>query len=353
MEMKATLALKPGMVIGEDVLDHRGNLVLKKDTVLDKINIQKLNIASILCVNILEPEDFKATYFEKIKVSKTFEKFASLYNEYFLSYKNMMDLFVKENVPMDNGSLLNMVHKISDPFSKSKITILDMLAVYETTEQDFLYTHGVNVALICYYTAKWFKLTDEESDILTLCGFYYDIGKFKIPSNIINKRGKLTDEEFIMIKSHAMRGYMMVMNSDIDIRIKAAVLMHHERCDGSGYPQGLTDEKIDKFAKIISILDAFDAMTSYRSYRAPLCPFKVIEIFEKDGLGKYDTQFYLTFLARMVDEYIGKQVQLSDGQICSVVLINNQKLSKPMVMTADQKYIDLSKEKNLSIEMLV
>ena len=93
-------------------------------------------------------------------------------------------------------------------------------------------------------------------------------------------------------------------------------------------------------------------MTSFRSYRAPLCPFKVIDILSETGLGKYDVGYYLTFLERMVEEYIGKEVMLNDGTECVVVLINKQALSRPMVKAKDQ-YIDLSANKNLYIETLI
>ncbi|HOO27588.1 MAG TPA: HD domain-containing phosphohydrolase, partial [Lachnospiraceae bacterium] len=124
------------------------------------------------------------------------------------------------------------------------------------------------------------------------------------------------------------------------------------RCDGSGYPQKLHGESINPFAKIISILDAYEAMASYRSYRPPLCPFTVIDIFEKTGLEKYDVEYYLVFLERMVEEYIGKEVMLNDGTECIVVLIHKHALSRPMVK-ADDKYIDLSTNKNLFIETLI
>jgi HD-GYP domain-containing protein (c-di-GMP phosphodiesterase class II) len=93
-------------------------------------------------------------------------------------------------------------------------------------------------------------------------------------------------------------------------------------------------------------------MTSYRAYRNPMCPFKVIEIFEKDGLERYDVAYYLTFLSRMVEEYIGKEVMLNDGTECSIVLINKNNLSRPMVRT-ENNYIDLSQNKSLYIEKLI
>ncbi len=353
MELKAVIALTPGAVVAEDVLDHKGNVIIKKNTSLDKYLIQKLNIAKISCVNIKEPEDFLTTYFEKIKVSKTFKQFFELYSKNFFEFKGMMEEFLKTKKPIDPDRLYKIVDDITSPFKHSKITILDMLTVLETAEADFLYTHSINVALICNYTARWFRLDDEDAKSLVLCGFFYDIGKFMIPQDILLKQGRLTDEEFAMIKNHTVIGYKLLQPFDIDERIKLCALMHHERIDGTGYPQKLVDEQIDQFAKITAILDSYEAMTSYRSYRAPLCPFTVIEIFEKDGYGKYDTGYYMTFLERMVEEYIGKEVELNDGTICVVVLINKQKHSRPMVKTSDGKYIDLATQKNLSIKALV
>ncbi|MBO4889624.1 MAG: HD-GYP domain-containing protein [Lachnospiraceae bacterium] len=353
MELKAVVGLTPGAVVAEDVYDHNGNVIIKKNTSLDKFLIQKLTIAKIACVNIKEPEDFLTTYFEKIKVSKTFKQFYEIYSKNFFEFKKMMDDFLTSRVPLDPDRLYEIVDDITSPFKHSKITLLDMLTVLETAEVDFLYTHSINVALICNYTAKWFRLDDDDAKALVLCGFFYDIGKFKIPSEILLKQGRLTDDEFKMIKNHTVIGYKMLQDFDIDERIKVCSLMHHERIDGTGYPQGLVDEQIDQFAKIIAILDSYEAMTTYRSYRAPLCPFTVIEIFEKDGYGKYDTGCYMTFLERMVEEYIGKEVELSDGTICVVVLINKQKYSRPMVKTEDGKYIDLASQKELSIKALV
>ncbi len=352
MELIATAALQPGMEVAEDAVDYKGNLLVKKGTTLDKLTIQKLLISPIKCIQIKEAEDYVPTYFEKIKVSKTFQQFESVYHANFTAYKVALDSFILKKVPPNNNDLLQIVENIFTPFERSRITILDMLAVLKITDSDLLYAHGLNVALICKYTGKWFSLDDEELKTLILCGFYYDIGKHKLPREIIFKPGKLTSEELALMRTHPVHSYNLIQNLSIDINIKLAALMHHERCDGNGYPQKLSADRINRFAKIISIIDAYEAMTSYRAYRDPLCPFKVIEIFEKDGLERYDVAYYLTFLERMVEEYIGKEVMLNDGTECSIVLINKQDLSRPMVR-AGNDYIDLSREKNRYIEKLI
>jgi len=126
-------------------------------------------------------------------------------------------------------------------------------------------------------------------------------------------------------------------------RIVNSAMMHHERCDGTGYPFGLTSERIDDFAKIISIADVYDAMTSARVYRGAMCPFKVIEIFENEGLQKYDTKYILTFIQNVLNTYIQSRVRLSDGRTGEVIMINKQFLSRPLIRSGSS-YIDLSKE---------
>ena len=133
---------------------------------------------------------------------------------------------------------------------------------------------------------------------------------------------------------------------------KNAALMHHERCDGSGYPFGLTGNRIDKFAKIVSIADVYDAMTAARVYRGPLCPFTVIDIFEKEGLQKYESEYILCFLKNVVLTYIGQRVRLTNGQEGDVVFINPQQLSRPMIKCGDT-FVDLSKQKDIAIERLL
>ena len=90
--------------------------------------------------------------------------------------------------------------------------------------------------------------------------------------------------------------------------VKNAALMHHEKCDGSGYPYGFTADKISFFSKMVTIVDIYDAMTSNRCYRNPLCPYSVIESFEQDGFQKYDPELYLEFLRHIGTSFIGERI---------------------------------------------
>ena len=149
-----------------------------------------------------------------------------------------------------------------------------------------------------------------------------------------------------------MKGYEVLKDFPIDIRVKYAALMHHERCDGSGYPNGFVAEQIDEFAKIIAIADVYDAMTSSRRYRNAICPFDVIEEFERDGFLKFDAGYLMTFLERIVQSYIHNMVRLSDGREGEVIMINRLSLSRPVVKVGND-YVDLSKDRKLSIREIV
>ena len=119
---------------------------------------------------------------------------------------------------------------------------------------DSVYAHCVNVALISRMIGRWLRLEQQDLNILTCCGLLHDIGKLAIPDEILNKPGKLTDEEFATIKSHPVLGYQMIANQNLDARIKQAIFMHHERYDGSGYPNKLSGESLPNFAMIVAIV---------------------------------------------------------------------------------------------------
>jgi len=127
-----------------------------------------------------------------------------------------------------------------------------------------------------------------------------------------------------------------------------AVLQHHERADGSGYPYGKSGDQIDNFAMITSIADVYDAMTSDRIYRPRICPFEVMRSFENDGFQKFDPQFLVPLLEQIAEVYMNHTVRLSDDKVGKIVLLNKSELSKPIIQV-DDIFVDLSKQRNVKI----
>ena len=350
MRMMATMALEIGQVLGEDIISG-GNIVIKKGTKVDRIIIQKLEAFKIMGVNIMEPVDYATTYYEKVRLSEAFEKFTSDYNANLIAYKVAVDSFIYKKVPFRFVDL----DAIADHLCPASLTgkqLFAYLYLLLPSEDNLTYAHGLNVALICRVMSRWLKLSEEEAKTLTYCGFLYDIGKFILPQDIIWKPGKLNKMEFDLVKTHAFHGYYLLSKFGINEHILNATLEHHERCDGSGYPQGLTADQIDPYAKIISIADVYEAMTSARSYREPMCPYKVIQIFEDESFQKYDVYFINTFLSHVVDELIGNRVRLSNGLEGEVIMNNKNDLSRPIVKCGDN-IMDLSKERTTGIIAII
>lgn len=128
--------------------------------------------------------------------------------------------------------------------------------------------------------------------------------------------------------------------------------MHHERMDGSGYPLHYKGPQIDKYARIVAIADVYDAMTATRVYRGPMCPFRVIEIFESEGFQKYDVEFLLVILENIVNTYIQNRCRLSDGREGDIIYINKDKLSRPVVQCGTE-YVNLAEHPDLTVEALL
>lgn len=225
---------------------------------------------------------------------------------------------------------------------QTTIDFFDMLHNLRSVD-DSIYAHSLNVALISRMIGKWLKIPAEDLETLTLAGLLHDIGKSLIPDDLLNKQEQLTDEDYDILCQHSQLGYDLLRPLPLNPHVKKAALMHHERCDGSGYPGKATTDDIDDFAHIIAIADVYDAMTAARTYRAPLCPFQVIAEFEKDGLQKYKPKYILTFLEHIASTYQNNHVLLSDGRAANIVLLNRNHLSKPLVQLDNGECIDLSR----------
>lgn len=288
---------------------------------------------------------------QKIQQSPKFQEFQINYSKKIGSTKSALDhLLASEEI--DPSRLLDDTIDLVQGNSMNTMDLFDMLHNMRQVD-DTIYAHSLNVALLARVLGKWLKFSDQDIDTLTLAGLLHDIGKLRIPDTIMKKPGKLTPDEYTIIKMHPRIGYDTIANSSLDLRIKQSILMHHERCDGSGYPFGFTQQDISKFAMVISIVDVYDAMTAARSYRGPLCPFSVIHQFEEDGLQKYYPQYILTFLEHIASTYQNNRVLLSNAKHATIIMLNPQRLSKPIVQLEDGNFLDLSKQSNLTITAII
>lgn len=351
--------LKPGMITAAAVKTQRGQIIINAGTELTPILISRVDFYGIKSVWIQDEQpilsatdmipheeltraESTASYAQKVKSSNEFKKFQVDFTLQTNHLKASFDAFINSGGTVNKDELLRETASLIH----SQHTTIEFFDMLHNMRQDYdsTYAHSLNVALISRMIGIWLNFSSEDLDTLTLAGLLHDIGKTKIPDDVLNKETRLTDEEFEMIKMHPQYGYDILKKQPVDSHIKKSALMHHERCDGSGYPMGLTLDEIDDFALIIAIADVYDAMTAARSYREPLCPFQVIAEFEKDGLQKYKPKYILTFLERIATTYQNNRVLLSNGRRAKIILLNRNHLSKPLVqLLDDDTYIDLDK----------
>jgi HD-GYP domain-containing protein (c-di-GMP phosphodiesterase class II) len=346
-----------GMIIAEDVYTVDNRLIIPKNTaitdkIITRLKFYKINDISIAITEVqpMVTTHIKVNYSETIKSSNEFKKFNNKYDKLIYDLKSQLLNTISQKVPIDTSLLLNQIKSIVAE-SRNGIHLFDILHCMPESD-DITYIHSLNVALISNVLGHWLKFSEEELSTLTLGGLLHDIGKLVLPPEIMYKRDSLTDAEYATVKTHPIRGSQLLNNSNLNPHILNMVLMHHERCDGSGYPSGLRSSRIDSFAKIIAIADVYDAMTSARVYRPALSPFEAISIFESEGLQKFDPHYIMTFLEEIVQAYVGNRVRLNNKQEGEIVMINKQILSRPIIQVEDQ-FIDLSKDHSLSIAALL
>lgn len=352
MKKYATIAVKAGMQLGEDVYSSNNELLIPARTILNDALIKKLNNYSIMCVSILEKEDFITTHFEKVRLSDGFKKFETIYNQCLSGYKSIMMDLILNGTPFTTDQLMDLYTPIAACVPNGD-TLLDYLYNMLPSEDDMTHAHCYNSALIAGVFSRWLNLSDEDTELLILCGFLYDIGKLKLPNELIWKPDKLSDAEFNKIKAHTILGYKLLAPLHLNEHISKATLMHHERYDGSGYPSALRGEAIDRFAKYIAVIDSYEAMTSARIYRSTMHQFKMIENFEKTGFLTYDETIIRPILSHIASTQLGRKVRLSNDKIGEIILINQKQLSRPMLRTEDGYLIDLSTEKELHIDAII
>lgn len=343
----------PGMVAARDIYSKNDQLLIGKDSIIDANSIARITFFGILSVQVYRDDNLDMddaedeSTFASAAERRAFEKFKGQYEDSILDIKESMNQLLKVGDNIDEKKLLQDVENVVIS-TDTKYHVFDMLH-YIKDYDDETYTHSLNVSMICNVFADWVGMSEYEKKHLTLCGLLHDFGKLLISKEILRKPGRLTDDEYEVIKQHPVRGYEFLKDKKIHESVKRAVLLHHERCDGKGYPFGMKVNEIDPYAAITAIADVYEAMTATRVYRKGLSPFRVIRLFEEEGRQQFNPIFLMPILRNLTDTYLRHRVRLSDDREGTIVMLNQNELSRPIVMVEDE-FVDLTKKRELTIE---
>lgn len=337
---------KCGDILAEDINNDKGVTLAAKNTMINKYIKRKLVELNTEFVWLYKPAERCTAKKYELRYSEVQKD----YKEAVLLEKQLLnELTINGKLDYHKMNIISeVVYKNVDESNHVARCLQEIRSMDEYT-----HTHCVNVSFYSMLIAKWLNLSAQDIKNTILAGLLHDVGKLKIPEEILNKKGKLTKEEFDEMKKHTLYGYELIKDiTEISEEIKNAVLSHHERIDGTGYPFQLTNDAIGLYAKIIAIADVYDAMTQNRVYKKKVSPFETFQMFLSIGLGIFDTIVLNAFLKNLSTAYIGSKVLLNDGNIGEIAYIPPQHIINP-VINIGGNYIDLADERDLKVLTLL
>lgn len=313
---------KPGDILGQSILGNDGCILLREGVALTERYIKKLIEIGVEFIYIkdgnlidIRPED-PAFVDLKSEAAKSLTKIFSK-----IQFNNKVEI---------NDTLL-AISDIVEYLIENREINSDYLLELKTFD-NYTYIHCLNTCILALFFGVTLGYSKQMLIDLGTGALLHDIGKTKIPLDILNKNGKLTDEEYSIMKKHPEYGYELIKNlNSFNERGKLIVLEHHERIDGRGYPYGLKGDRISKFARIVCISDVYDALVSDRSYRRGFSANEAYE-FILAGSGSYfDPELVKLFRNNFSIYPLGVCVRLTNGLEAFVVGHNKGFPDRPTV----------------------
>lgn len=288
--------------------------------------------------NIIDVSDDLSVELRRLEKQAEMDSFTSISQDTKTLLTNIVNSSTLQTEVFDG-----VVRNISEKVYNSDVSIILQCINNIKERGDYLYTHSTNVGTLNGFIGKWLDMSTEDIDKLIRTGLVHDIGKLRVPSEIMNKPARLTDSEFEIVKGHSTHSYNILTESGMtDSQILNGVLYHHERNNGTGYPKGLQGRQIPLFAKITALSDVYDAMISKRPYKEAHSPFEILAEFSRSRYSDLDIHIVSTFLANIPQHFIGKRAVLSDGRSARITHLNPNDFEYPIV-NVDNKLIKTNK----------
>ncbi len=340
-----------GMILGSNIYDNLGNVLLAEGLVFTDVLIRRVQRMGLDNVPIL------------YQVPNT--------NEKKLDFGNYDKKIISETVNKTKSILVQSMNKFRlnelPNFKELKAIVDEMINLILSSDEvvlslaklkdfdSYLMEHSINICLLSIVFGVKAGYNKKVLQELALGALLCDIGSLFIPSEILRKPSKLTEQEFEIIKSHSVFGYEAINNStEIPKASLEAILYHHENEDGTGYPHKLCSKDIPDFAKIIRVIDVFDAMTSDRSYRDKICPYETVRFLLSNMGTKFDEDIVNQFVSIVGYYPTGLIVTLNSGQKGFIIRRNKRKpvvkiLVDDKKIVRENHQVDLRREPSIFI----
>ena len=225
-----------------------------------------------------------------------------------------------------------IVEQMTESVLNNKDALISLLRI--KTADEYTYTHSLAVSALCISFARQLDFAADQIRQIGVGGLLHDIGKMKVPSEILNKPGPLTEKEFEIMKTHVKEGDRILNEStNLDAACICVTAHHHERLDGTGYPEGLKGDQINLFGQVAAIVDIYDALSSERCYKVAMSPHVALRKIFEWSQGYLNRNLVEKFIAHVGIYPIGTLVRLKSGYI-GVVIDHGEKGSLTPVVRA-------------------
>lgn len=337
-KLMETEQLVSGMRIDHPVTDRLGHVLVARGAKLDHYIIRSLLRLGIPNVYIQEVSDdhgeeaISSAAQHKIERLRTDDRAK-------VSLSSSVRARVAEGIQYvyhntEDPSLVQTTSDIADSLMsairQNNAMAIDISAL--KTSDEYTFKHSVDVATISMIVAKKMNMTDAQILEIGIAGLLHDVGKTKIPLEILNKPGRLDDEEFEMMRQHSVYGYRIIQdNADLSEEVKLGVLQHHEKINGTGYPMAVPGNQITPYAKILTVADIYDALVTERPYKAAFSQREAIETI-MSMTQELDMLVMESFLQSMILYPVDSIVELSNGENAKVVKNSPCYILRPTVV---------------------
>jgi putative nucleotidyltransferase with HDIG domain len=329
MRLVATSSVQPGAILAKAIVNDKGIVLVSDGVPLTEKLIARLTDLGVTYIYVKDPrtDDIKSgSSIDAAMKRKAVSVIEDTFTQLKKGNKLSDSIIIEKSSKSFQQIIRDLLKQIND--NKDLIGILTEVCTYD----DYIFSHSLNVTLYSLAIGIELKLKPKELDMLGIGAILHDVGKMKVPAEILLKNGKLTEEEFTEVQKHAEAGFN-ILRSVHTVPLLAAhcAYQHHERLNGSGYPRQLVEDEIHLFAKIIAVADVFDAVTSNRVYRGAMLPHEGLEILYAGSGKQFDTAVVEAFRRSVAVYPSGMMVYLNDGRSGVVVRQNKGVSDRPVV----------------------
>lgn len=334
-------SLKEGMRIDQNIKDRLDRVLIAKGTYLADYQIEALERMGISGVYVSEGEEDAPNPQEKPMTAVARKNIAKLRTDDPAKVKlsesikkrvseGIQFLYNDTDSPNFTSTSTNITNNLLKAIEDNAAIAVD-ISVLKTSDE-YTFKHSVDVATMSMVVAKKMGLKHQDVYNIGIAGLLHDMGKSKIPLTVLNKPARLTDEEFEIMKKHSVYGYQILKEKkEFSDPIALAVLQHHEKMNGKGYPMGVSGDKISPYAKILSVVDVYDALVTERPYKKGMSQRDAIEII-MSMTEELDIDAMRSFLGSIILYPVESIVQLSNGEEACVVENHPEAVLRPTVV---------------------